>query len=166
MQESNRHHQDIRRNAVFFLTGLLIVVSDQLSKVWIRTNLESGHSLFEVGFFRIVHVSNTGAAFGMLQDQSTLLTVIGLVGVVALLIFSRISHRSFPFLGTNLGKLTLGLILGGSLGNVTDRIQLGYVTDFIDFNYWPAFNIADSAVTVGVLILAYSLLRESFNGNN
>jgi len=160
MQESNRH-QDIRRNVVFFLTGLLIVVSDQLSKVWIRTNLESGQSLYEVGFFRIVHVSNTGAAFGMLQDQSTLLTIIGLVGVIALLIFSRISHRSFPFLGTYLGRLSLGLILGGTLGNVTDRIQLGYVTDFIDFNYWPAFNIADSAITVGVLILAFSLLRFS-----
>ncbi len=150
--------QGKRGNAVFFFTALLVVVADQLSKVWIRSNLAIGESLFEVGFFRLIRVHNSGAAFGLFQGQSFLLTLIALVGVVALLLYALFFHRKLPFLGNRLGKLALGLVLGGTVGNLIDRIYLGYVTDFIDFNFWPAFNIADSAIVVGTIILAYSLI--------
>jgi len=145
-------------NVVFFLTALLVVVADQLSKLWIRSNLDIEESLFEVGFFRVVRVHNSGAAFGLFQGQSFLLTIIALVGVAALLLYTFLFHHRSPFLGNRLGKLALGLVLGGTVGNLIDRIHLGYVTDFIDFNFWPAFNIADSAIVVGIILLAYSLI--------
>ena len=145
-------------NVVFFLTALLLVAADQLSKFWIRSNLATGESLFEVGFFRLTRVHNTGAAFGLFQGQSFLLTIIALVGVIALLLYVLFFHHRFLFLGNRLGKLALGLVLGGTVGNLSDRIHFGYVTDFIDFNFWPAFNIADSAIVMGIIILAYSLI--------
>ena len=145
------------RNMVFFMTALLVVAADQLSKLWIRSSLAIGESLLEVGFFRLTHVHNTGAVFGLFQGQSFLLTIIALVGVTALLLYAFLFHHKFPFLDNRLGKLALGLVLGGTVGNLVDRIYLGYVTDFIDFNFWAAFNIADSAIVVGIIMLACSL---------
>ena len=143
---------------IFSLTALLIVVADQLSKLWIRSNLDIGESLFEVGFFRVTHVHNTGAAFGLFQGQSFLLTIVASVGVAALLLYAFFFHRKCPFVDNRLGKLALGLVLGGTVGNLIDRVYLGHVTDFIDFDFWPAFNIADPAIVVGVIILAYSII--------
>ena len=143
---------------VFFLTALLVVVADQLSKMWIRSNLVVGQSLLEVGFFRISRIHNTGAAFGLFRDQSFTLTIVALVGIVVLLLYALLIYRRFPILDNRLGKSVLGLVLGGTVGNLIDRLRFGYVTDFIDVGIWPAFNIADSAIVVGVIILAYSLL--------
>ena len=145
-------------NLVFPLTALLLVTADQFSKLGIRSNLAIGESLFEMGFFRLIRVHNTGAAFGLFQGQSFLLTIIALVGVATLLLYTLFFHRKLPFLGNRLGKLALGLVLGGTVGNLIDRIYLGYVTDFIAVGIWPAFNIADSAIVVGTIILAYSLI--------
>lgn len=156
MQKANRL-QDKWRNVVFFLTALLIVTADQLSKIWIRTNLAVGQSLPETGFPRLTHISNTGAAFGLFQGQSFPLTIVALIGVAVLLVYVVLIYRRFPFLDNRLAWVALGLVLGGTVGNLIDRLRLGYVTDFIDFGFWPAFNIADSAVVVGVIIFAYSL---------
>lgn len=147
------------QNAVFFLIGLIIVVADQFSKTWIRSNLPEGSSLFETGFLRITHVHNTGAAFGLFQDQSFALIIVALIGITAILAYVLVIYRYFPLPRMMLGKVALGLVFGGTLGNLIDRLRFGYVTDFIDFGFWPAFNIADSAVTVGIIIFAYSLLR-------
>ena len=146
-------------NVVFFFTALLLVAADQISKFWIRSNLAIGESLFEVEFLRLIRVHNTGAAFGLFQGQSFLLTIIALVGIAALVLYAIFFHRTFLFLNNKLGRLALGLVLGGTAGNLIDRIYLGYVTDFIDVGIWPTFNIADSAIVVGTIILAYSLLR-------
>ena len=143
---------------VFFLAALLIAVADQLSKTWIRTNLAVGQSLPEVGFLRLTHVHNTGAAFGLFHGQTFSLTIVSLVGVAALLFYAVLLYRHFPLLHSWLAWVGLGLILGGTVGNLIDRLRLGYVTDFIDFGFWPAFNLADSAIVVGVIIFAYSLL--------
>ncbi len=150
--------RDRWRNVVFFLTGLLIAVADQLSKAWVRTNLAEGQSLFDIGFLRITHVRNTGAAFGLFQDQSFALTIVALVGITALLVYALVIHRYFPWLNSMLGRSALGLILGGTVGNLIDRFRFGYVTDFIDFRIWPAFNIADSTIVVGVTIFVCALL--------
>ena len=160
MQKVNRL-RDKWRNVVFFLTALLIVIADQLSKIWIRSNLAVGESLPEVGFFQLTHVQNTGAVFGLFQGHSFALTIVGLVGVAALLAYTLFFYRHFPLLDNRLSNSALGLILGGTLGNLIDRLNpnLGGVTDFISIGIWPAFNIADSAITVGVIIFAYSLLR-------
>ena len=157
MQKASRT-RDKWRSVAFFLTGLLLVVADQLSKVWIRTNLSQGQSLFDAGFFQITRVHNSGGIFGLFQDQSFALTIFALVGITVLFVYVFGIYRYYPSLDGMLGRIALGLILGGTVGNLIDRFRFGYVTDFIDFSFWPAFNIADSAVTVGVIIFAYSLL--------
>ena len=157
MQKANRL-QVKWRNVVFFITALVIVTADQLSKLWIRTNLAVGQSIPEVGFLRLTHVTNTGSAFGLFQGQTFPLTIVAVVSVVALILYAVLFYRRFPFLDNWLAWVGLSLILGGTVGNLIDRLRLGYVTDFIDFGFWPAFNLADSAVVVGVIIFAYSLL--------
>ncbi|MFC2002335.1 signal peptidase II [Chloroflexota bacterium] len=144
---------------VFPLTALLIAAADQLTKIWIRSSLALGQSIPDTGFFQLTYIHNTGAVFGLFRDQSFLLTIVASVGVVFLLLYAFFIHRQFPFLNSMLGKLALGLILGGTVGNLIDRLRFGYVTDFISVGIWPVFNIADSAVTVGAIVVAYSLLR-------
>jgi len=157
MQKAN-YLQAKWRNVVFSLIALLIVVADQLGKLWIRSNLAVGESVFELGFFRLTHVSNTGAAFGIFRGHTLPLTVVSCVGIALLLLYAFLFYRQFPQLDRWLAWTGLGLILGGTIGNLIDRLRLGYVTDFIDFGFWPAFNVADSAIVIGVIIFAYSLL--------
>lgn len=146
------------RNAVFFLIASLVVVTDQLSKTWIRSYPEE-QPISEIGFFRLTHIHNTGAAFGLFQGQSFALTIVALVSVAVLLVYALFIYRRFPYSDNMLGKPALGLVLGGIVGNLIDRLHFGYVTDFISVGIWPAFNIADSAITVGVIVFAYSLVR-------
>ena len=157
MQKAN-HLQANWRNIAFFLIALLIVVADQLSKLWIRSNLAVGESGFESGFFRLTHVSNTGAAFGLFRGHTLPLTVVSCVGIALLLLYAFLFYRQFPQLDRWLAWIGLGLILGGTIGNLIDRLRLGCVTDFIDFGFWPAFNVADSAIVIGVIIFVFSLL--------
>ena len=145
-------------NVVFFLTALPLVAADQLSKLWIRSNLLVGQSLFEIGFFRFTHIHNTGAAFGLFRGHSLILTVVAVFGVTVLLLYAFLLYRRYPLLNSRLSRVALGLVLGGTIGNLIDRLQFGYVTDFIDFTVWPAFNIADSAIVVGTILLAYSII--------
>jgi signal peptidase II len=149
------------RYLLFCLVALFIIVADQVSKAWIRASLPEGHSLFKLGFFRITHVHNTGAAFGLFPDQSLILTVFAIIAGSVVLFFVFYGHRYFAWLGNTSVMLTFGLLLGGTVGNLIDRFRLGYVTDFIDFGYWPAFNIADSAVTISVIAFVLLLLRHA-----
>ena len=148
-------------SVVFFLTALLLVAADQLSKLWIRSNIDIGDSLFEVGFFRLTHVQNTGAVFGLFQGQSFALTIVAFVGIAGLLFYAFFIYHWFPLLNSKLNRIALGLILGGTVGNLIDRLSsnLNGVIDFISIGIWPAFNVADSAIVVGTIIFAYSLLR-------
>ena len=149
------------RYLIFFLVALFIIGADQLSKAWIRSSLPEGHSLFRLGFFRLTHVHNTGAAFGLFPDQSLILTIFAIIAGTVVLFFVLYGHRYFPWLESLSIMLIFGLVLGGTVGNLIDRFRFGYVTDFIDFSYWPAFNVADSAVTVGVILFALLLLRHA-----
>ncbi|MFC2013290.1 signal peptidase II [Chloroflexota bacterium] len=157
MQKASSVQDKWRQNLPFSLITLLIVAADHLSKVWVRSYPE-GETIFEAGFFQLNHISNTGAAFGLFQGQSFALTIVALIGVGALLFYAVLVYRRFPLLNSKLGKSALSLILGGTIGNLIDRLLLGRVTDFIDFGFWPAFNVADSAITVGVILFAYSFL--------
>ena len=149
------------RYLLFPLVALFIIGADQLSKAWIRTSLPEGYSLFRLGFFRLTHVHNTGAAFGLFPDQSLILTIFAIIAGTVVLFFALYGHRYFPWLESLSIMLIFGLVLGGTVGNLIDRFRFGYVTDFIDFSYWPAFNVADSAVTVGVILFALLLLRHA-----
>ncbi len=164
MQKASEFWSGWRRSAVPFLIVLLVVAADQLSKIWVRSNIPFRESLFEVGFFQLTRVQNTGAAFGLFQGQSFLLSIVAMVGIAVFLVYTLVIYRGFPFLDNMPNRVALGLVLGGTVGNLIDRLRLGYVTDFIDFGFWPAFNIADSAVTVGVILFAYSLLSVARTG--
>jgi signal peptidase II len=162
MQKLNSLQDIWRRNKVFLITALIVIIADQLSKLCIKSNLALGESIPETGFFRLTHIQNTGAAFGLFQDHSLILATIAIIGsLVILFLIFFMSHR-FYILNTILGKLSLGLILGGTVGNLIDRLRYGgNVTDFIDFSFWPAFNLADSSTVVGAFIMAYLLIRFS-----
>ena len=148
------------RTPVFFLTASLVLLADQLSKLGIRTNLEIGQSLFDLGWFQITRVPpNTGAAFGLFQGQLLALTIASAVGVLAVLLFFFLFWRLLPFLNNKPGMVALGLVLGGILGNLIDRLYLNGVSDFIVIGIWPAFNLADSAIVVGVATVAFLTLR-------
>ena len=157
MQELNSLPGKRWWNAVFFLVATLVVVADQLSKIWIRSNLAIGQSLPETGFFRLTYIHNMGAAFGLFRDYSFHLTIVAFVGIAVLLVYAFFVCRRFPFLNNMLSKAALGSILGGTVGNLIDRLQFGYITDFICVGIWPPFNVADSAITVGVVVFAGSL---------
>jgi len=166
MQKASELRSGWWRNTVLFLIALLVVAADQLSKIWIRSNLPVGQSLFEAGFFRLTHVHNTGAAFGLFQGQSFLLSIVAMVGIAVFLVYALVIYRGFPLLDNMPNRVALGLVLGGTVGNLIDRLRFGYVIDFIDFGLWPAFNVADSAVTVGVILFAYSLLFVARSGKH
>jgi len=146
-----------RRIATSLIVIALVVALDQLSKLWIRTNLTPGESLPQTGFLRLTYVTNTGSAFGLLANQTFLLIAITIACVLIILLFFRfISQASV------LSSTALGLILGGATGNLIDRLRLGYVTDFVDVRlwgnfHWPAFNLADTAIVVGIITLIYFL---------
>jgi len=145
-------------------TAALVWALDQFSKALVSAHLRLGQSWNPIPslghWFSITHVTNKGAAFGLFQEQGAFFVIIAVV-VTAVILFS---YRSVPA-GQWLLKLGLGLQLGGALGNLTDRLRYGCVVDFIDFKVWPVFNLADSAITIGTVLLAYSLLFEKEEGS-
>lgn len=138
------------------LVAVLIAVSDQWTKAVVRASFALGESRPVIdGFFNLTYVRNTGAAWGILGGQNTSLTILSVVMLVLMVIFRR------SFLGdTWEHRLALGLMAGGIIGNLHDRVRLGWVTDFFDFYFrawhWPAFNIADAAICTGVGIYIIS----------
>ena len=146
------------QSVTFSLIALIIVVADQLSKMWIRTNLLEGQSLLKIGIFQVTRVHNTGAAFGLFRDHTFVLTIVAIIGITVILACFFLIAWRLPWLNNMPVTVGLGLALGGTVGNLIDRLRLGYVTDFIDFGFWPAFNVADSAVTIGVILFSGFLL--------
>lgn len=143
----------------FFLTALGVVVADQLTKLWVMSYPDD-QTIFQAGFFQIVHDHNSGAAFGLFQGQSLALTIVAFVGIALLLFYAFVIRRQFPSVDNQLTRIALGLVLGGITGNLIDRLNpsLKGVTDFISVGWWPAFNIADSSIVVGVITFACFLL--------
>jgi signal peptidase II len=147
----------LRNDLLFFLIAVLVVALDQLTKYVIRSHLLPGETGIDWDFVRIIRVTNTGAAFGILQGQGVFLTITTLFGLAAIILYYL-----YPPMEHGLLRLALGLQLGGAVGNLTDRVRQGGVTDFIDFRYWPAFNVADSAIVVGVAtVIGFFVLSET-----
>jgi signal peptidase II len=133
--------------------------SDQLTKLWIRSHLALGESLPITDRLSLIYVANTGSAFGLLANKTFLLIITSIAALLFILLFLRYLSPA-----TRLSIVSISLILGGAVGNLIDRLQFGYVTDFIYFRlwgdfYWPAFNIADAAILVGVCTLIYSFYK-------
>lgn len=148
-----------RHFLIILLTTIILVVIDLFTKEWIRTYPLS-QLIQRLGFLRIVHWQNTGAAFGIFQGHPVALAIIAAVEVVALLALAWYVYRRFPYLITTWNLIAIGLIIGGAIGNLIDRLRFdGNVTDFLDVGFWPAFNAADSGVTVGAIMFAITILR-------
>lgn len=130
--------------------GFGIAVLDQLTKHLTQANIPYGHQIPVIpGFFRLSHIHNTGAAWGMLQGHNHWLILLSFVMLCVVIAF-----RKHFLTGSRLSHVAAGLILGGIVGNLVDRVRLGYVVDFLDFLFWghpfPAFNVADSSICIGV----------------
>jgi signal peptidase II len=133
------------------LTGGIIFL-DQLSKAWVRANLGYGEMWspwpWLTPYARVVHISNTGAAFGMFQNMSMVFTILAIiVSAVILFYYPQISKEDWPL------RLALGMQLGGAVGNLIDRVTIGSVTDFISVGRFAVFNVADASISLGVAVL-------------
>jgi signal peptidase II len=142
----------------FHWFGLLAVafaaaVADQVTKQIVVSQLELGESLNVVGPLEIRHVTNPGIAFGLFSSWATVVTALTAVAVGWMLFYFARSGARHPVL-----PVALGLLVGGSIANLIDRVRLGHVTDFLDLRFWPAFNLADSFIVVGVAILLAALV--------
>jgi len=142
-----------------FFVAAIVFTLDRFTKIAALNMLELGQSIKVIpGILRITLVLNDGAAFGLFKGRSVFFVFISLaviIAIVAYLVKSRRLDRSI--------SIGLGLILGGALGNLADRIAFGKVVDFIDFGIWPVFNIADSCITIGAaMIILTTLLSSKF----
>ncbi len=146
-----------------------MLAADHLTKLWIRSTLDVGEVLWEAGIFSIVRTKNTGSAFGLFQGHAFVIAIIACVVIALALFYVLWVHRRYPLFSGRLGWVGLGLILGGIVGNLIERVlnlidpsRFVGVTDFISVGWWPAFNIADSSLVVGTIILALALLLMMF----
>ena len=140
---------------------LAAIAADQLTKLIVSSQLELDESLKVIGPFSIHHVQNSGIAFGLFASATVIVTALTALAVGWMLVFFARSGARHPVL-----PVALGLLIGGSTSNLIDRIRLGHVTDFLDLRYWPAFNLADSFIVIGVGILFVALLLTESRGKS
>lgn len=133
--------------------ALAAVAGDQLSKHVVTSRLSLDESSRVVGPLAIHRVENSGIAFGLFTSATSVVIVLTAIAVLWMLIYFARSGARHPVIPAG-----LGLLIGGSLSNLVDRVRLGHVTDFIDFGWWPAFNLADSFIVIGVGVLLAALL--------
>lgn len=135
------------------IVAVAAVAADQLTKQIVARELALGEAVDLVGPFTIRHVHNSGIAFGLFADSTSHVILLTSVAVVAMLIFFWRAAARHPLL-----PAAFGLLIGGSLSNLVDRVRLGYVTDFLELDFFPKFNLADTFIVVGVALLFLSLL--------
>ncbi len=147
-----------RRIALVAAVAGVVFVLDRITKIAVETNLEVGRSVDVIGeWVRISHVTNSGAAFGLLPERTTFLSILSVVAVFAIVYYyRRLAANSL------LVSATLGMQLGGAIGNLVDRVSQGYVVDFVDVGipggvrFW-SFNVADSSIVVGIIAVTVLL---------
>jgi signal peptidase II len=161
MNRSTRPKYAMRK--YFFLIAVLVLLLDRLAKWVVATNIPLHDSIVVIpGFFHLTHVQNTGAAFGLFADSSAQWKVGALVSfsIVALVVVSALLWKNSHSLSVT--TIGLSLILGGATGNLWDRMVSGHVVDFLDFYvgsyHWPAFNVADSAIVIGAILLVSEIV--------
>jgi len=136
----------------YLMLIFLIVGLDQLTKYLIPQLISPGESVIIIkNFFYITLVHNTGIAFGLFKNQTAIFIIISIVTIV-LIFFSILLRRKYREIHKS-ELFAFSLILAGAVGNLIDRLRFGYVVDFLDFRIWPVFNIADSAITVGIILI-------------
>jgi signal peptidase II len=138
----------------------IVVAADRITKHLVRTHIQPGHSDHVFSWLRLVHDENNGVAFGFLSGGGALVVIVtAAVALVLLVYFLRAPGRPWLWLST-------GLLVGGAVGNLLDRLISGSVTDFIKLPHWPAFNVSDIAITIGVISLVLVLEGPSARGRS
>lgn len=154
----SRGIRNVLMNVYFLISAVCVLILDQVTKYIIIEKLPISSEIEVIrGFFYITHVKNTGAAFGLFQDSTRTLTIISFVAIVLIIILKIMLKLNYAFY-----NVSLGFILGGALGNLIDRYFVGEVTDFLNFTFWPVFNIADSFIIIGFCLIIILILREYF----
>ena len=151
---SGRRRKKKKVNIFIWCVAFLVFSLDQISKLFVSQNIvlnQPNEIIKNVFYLTLVH--NTGAAFGIFKNQTLFFVIVSILAVAIIVVYMKKRPKVF-----SASDVALALILGGALGNLADRLRLGYVVDFLDFRIWPVFNIADSAITVGVFLLIISLL--------
>lgn len=133
--------------------ALAAIAADQVTKQIVSSSLDLGDEIHVIGPLSIHHVQNSGIAFGFFSTATAGVIVLTGIAVTWMLVFFARSGSRHPIL-----PVALGLLLGGSVSNLIDRVRLGHVTDFLDLRYWPAFNLADAFIVSGVAVLIGALL--------
>lgn len=140
-----------------FPVAAIVTALDVIAKYIAVRNMGLGQSIPVLpGIFHFTLIFNKGAAFGLFRDQRIIFIPLSLLVITAIIMYQIRKARSDRYT-----SFALGLILGGAVGNLIDRVRLGYVVDFIDLRVWPVFNIADSCVTIGAILLLYCLMTNS-----
>ena len=146
-----------------FLVASLVFVLDRITKIAVASNMSYGQSIKILpNIFHFTFVLNNGTAFGLFKGANAALAILSVVAITLIIFYVLKNKAPAPDLANS---LALGLILGGAVGNLFDRIRFGYVIDFLDFRVWPVFNIADSAITIGICFFAWNILKQSFNSS-
>ena len=145
-----------KKHTIIFSTALIILLLDQLTKFIIRVNFQLNESIPVIkNIFHFTYITNTGSAFGLFKGLNILFILFSLVVIAVTLYFlGKIKENE------RMIQLSVGLLLGGTLGNLVDRLFHGAVTDFLDFRVWPVFNVADSAITISVTMLIILLWKK------
>ncbi len=155
-EESSRRRSLVEGSVLAGVAGV-IYVTDQVTKAWVAANLPVGSRTDVIGdVVQIWHAQNRGAAFSLLQDSQVLFLIVSVIALATIAYFFRSLHGRGLWL-----YAILGLVLGGTLGNLTDRIRQQYVTDFVSVGFggvrWPTFNVADSSIVIGILAIVVLL---------
>ncbi|MBI2541725.1 signal peptidase II [Candidatus Woesearchaeota archaeon] len=145
-----------RKNAAILLTAMIVALLDQLTKFLVRQNLQLNESAPIIkNIFHLTYVTNTGSAFGLFKGLNIFFILFSIIVIIAIFYCLKKIVKNEKIL-----QLSVGLLLGGTIGNLLDRIFHGAVIDFIDFRVWPVFNIADSAVTISAMLLIILLWKK------
>lgn len=141
------------RDWIFYVLTIVVIICDQLTKYVVRETIPLYETFIEVGVFSIVHGQNTGSAFGLFAGFTNYLIIASLIGLALILYFFVKQASANLFV-----RIAVGLIVGGAVGNLIDRVKDGFVVDFISVGWWPAFNVADSAISIGMTVMVLFMI--------
>lgn len=154
--DRRERRQSQRRWIRFVAVAVLVLVLDQVTKAAIRGSLEPRERVDLIPGLQISRVANEGIAFGLFPGRQSIVAVLTVVALsaIAIALAGLVARNATVAVGA-------GLLVGGSLGNLTDRLTLGHVVDFIDFARWPAFNVADCGITIGAVLIVVGLMQDA-----
>lgn len=145
-----------KKHITIFSISLIIILLDQLTKYLVRQNIQLNESLPIIkNVLHLTYITNTGSAFGLFKGLNSFFVILSFVVICGIFYFSKKIKNS-----ENVMQFAIGLLLGGTIGNLIDRLVFGAVIDFIDFRIWPVFNIADSSVTISIILLIILLWKK------